>query len=579
MDEKGIKFLPTTTKPRPRMPKVGWRRSVSDRIPARLVLYFLSWSGFLVSFMMRNDINFALVAMVRDSSSNSSVNGHCAPSSMAALVGSSPSAVTNGNFSESLLLGNFTANGDDDVGAGIDLLMGADVVAERRDENLYGNFDWDSTVQAVIKGSFYWCYVLSQVAGGVATQYFGTKSVFGWSQFFTAACSLCIPYASDIHYGVVILLRSIQGFASGLTWPAMYAIVGYWIPPVERSRFMSSFQGFSIGIGLTYPLCGFIIAHFGWRLVFYTTGTIGMIWCLFWYLLAFNTPQEHPRITPEELEYIELNVSEDIKNGQGMKVPWKKIFTSMPVYAIGLTTFGRIWVHYTFIMSGPEYMQKILCFDIQQNGLLSGTPFLCSYLSSVLFCYIADILVHKQLMTLTNVRKLFTALSQIVPGVLVLLVGYLGYNIVTVLVLWFVAVTFITASYAGAMANIVDIAPNLAGPVLAFAQTIHMTASFLQPLVTGVMVTDAQNLNQWLHVFGVSSVVAISCYLVFQFFGTAEIQPWNYPVPDPEVCSTDDSAVIANQPMLKVSSVSGAGFKYNRSGGVDDDDENDSSDN
>lgn len=23
----------------------------------------------------------------------------------------------------------------------------------------------------------------------------------------------------------------------------MYAIVGHWIPPVERSRFMSSFQG------------------------------------------------------------------------------------------------------------------------------------------------------------------------------------------------------------------------------------------------------------------------------------------------------------------------------------------------
>lgn len=34
-------------------------------VPARFVLYFLSWSGFLVSFMMRNDINFALVAMVK----------------------------------------------------------------------------------------------------------------------------------------------------------------------------------------------------------------------------------------------------------------------------------------------------------------------------------------------------------------------------------------------------------------------------------------------------------------------------------------------------------------------------------
>lgn len=33
-------------------------------VPARLVLYMLSWSGFLVSFMMRTDINLAIVAMV-----------------------------------------------------------------------------------------------------------------------------------------------------------------------------------------------------------------------------------------------------------------------------------------------------------------------------------------------------------------------------------------------------------------------------------------------------------------------------------------------------------------------------------
>jgi len=34
-------------------------------IPARVVLYFLSFSGFLVSFMMRTDINIAMVAMVK----------------------------------------------------------------------------------------------------------------------------------------------------------------------------------------------------------------------------------------------------------------------------------------------------------------------------------------------------------------------------------------------------------------------------------------------------------------------------------------------------------------------------------
>jgi hypothetical protein len=62
----------------------------------------------------------------------------------------------------------------------------------------------------------------------------------------------------------------------------------------------------------------------------------------------------------------------------------------------------------------------------------------------------------------TNAFATFVS-AQIVPGLLVLAIGYLGCNITLVLIAWFCAVTLITASYAGAMASVVDIAPNLAG--------------------------------------------------------------------------------------------------------------------
>ena len=39
---------------------------VFGQVPARMVLYMLSWSGFLVSFMMRTDINLAIVEMVKE---------------------------------------------------------------------------------------------------------------------------------------------------------------------------------------------------------------------------------------------------------------------------------------------------------------------------------------------------------------------------------------------------------------------------------------------------------------------------------------------------------------------------------
>ncbi|XP_046407237.1 sialin-like isoform X2 [Ischnura elegans] len=480
-------------------------RRLHEFIPARVVLYFLSFSGFLVSFMMRTDINLAIVAMVR--LSPSSANDVLSAADNMTFVENTSIATT---AASTAYCENYYADSSSNV-------------TEAATEE--GEFDWDSPTQSAILGSFYWCYILSQVVGGVLTQHFGTKAVFGGSQLITALCSLLIPYGAGIHFSVLIVLRSIQGIASGLTWPAMYAIVGHWIPTSERSRFMSSFQGFSFGIGLTYPLVGFITANFGWRVVFYVTGSIGVLWCVIWWLLAFDSPASHPRISPAEREYIESHVG----NTVSMPVPWRSIVTSLPVWAIAITTFGRIWVHYTFIIPGPMYMKTVLGFSIQTNGLLSGAPFLCSYLSSVLFCYVADVLVTRNCLSLTNVRKLFTAMSQVVPGILVVIIGYLGCNIALVVLTWFVAVTLITASYAGAMASIVDIAPNLAGPILAFAQTIHMTASFLSPLAAGFLTQENQNLEQWRKVFGVTSVVAITTYIMFQIFGTADIQTWNYP--------------------------------------------------
>ncbi|EDV98871.1 vesicular glutamate transporter 3 isoform X1 [Drosophila grimshawi] len=462
--------------PRKSVESISYHSRLGDKIPARLVLYFLSWSGFLVSFMMRNDMNFALVAMIRNGTETQQ---------------------DNSSFSYSLNMGG----------------------ASEEDA---------SKVKSVIISSFYWCYVLSQVVGGIATQAFGTKCVFGWSQLATALCSLLMPLAAEVHYAVVIFLRSIQGFASGLTWPAMYAIVGYWIPLTERSRFMSSFQGFSIGIGLTYAICGFIINTFGWPLVFYTTGLLGIGWCILWYTLAFNTPQEHPRITKEELNYIELNVGEDVLKASTMKVPWAQIFRSLPVWAIAITTFGRIFVHYVFIVSGPTFMKHILKFEYDTNGILSGMPFIFSYLSSVLFCYIADKLLLHNILGMTNVRKLFTALSQIIPGLLILCIGYIE-NIIILLTIWFIAVIFITASYAGAMANIIDLAPNYghSGAVLAFCQTIHMSASFLSPLTAGFLVTKEDSIDQWRIFFVVSGIISVVTYIFYQIFGTAEIQSWN----------------------------------------------------
>lgn len=36
-------------------------------------------------------------------------------------------------------------------------------------------------------------------------------------------------------------------------------------------------------------------------------------------------------------------------------------------------------------------------------------------------------------------------------------------------------------------------------------------------------------IDQWQAVFGSTAVIAICTYIMFQIYGTADIQPWNYP--------------------------------------------------
>lgn len=45
----------------------------------------------------------------------------------------------------------------------------------------------------------------------------------------------------------------------------------------------------------------------GWPSVFYVFGGLGTLWGIPWFLLVYNLPEHHPRISPSELEYIQAH--------------------------------------------------------------------------------------------------------------------------------------------------------------------------------------------------------------------------------------------------------------------------------
>lgn len=61
-------------------------------------------------------------------------------------------------------------------------------------------------------------------------------------------------------------------------------------------------------------MCGFLIASLGWESVFYVTGVIGIIWSVTWFLLVFDSPSQHPRISAEERHFIESAIGTTTTN-------------------------------------------------------------------------------------------------------------------------------------------------------------------------------------------------------------------------------------------------------------------------
>lgn len=82
-------------------------------------------------------------------------------------------------------------------------------------------------------------------------------------------------------------------------------LMAMWAPPDEKGKFTSALVGGAIGTVTTWPLAGWLIEAFGWEFAFYVPAILAGVFTLAWFFVTFASPASHPRIAPEEKEYIE----------------------------------------------------------------------------------------------------------------------------------------------------------------------------------------------------------------------------------------------------------------------------------
>lgn len=121
-----------------------------------------------------------------------------------------------------------------------------------------------------------------------------------------------------------------------------------------------------MGISFTNLTGGLIIDRFGWPFVFHGTGIMCIIFVVLWWPNVYDTPQKHPRISKEELEYIEKHiVPSDNENKVSHPTPWLEIAKSMPFWALNLMFFAMHWFNVTLATQTPAYFDTVHSVNIK----------------------------------------------------------------------------------------------------------------------------------------------------------------------------------------------------------------------
>jgi len=239
--------------------------------------------------------------------------------------------------------------------------------------------------------------IFQTVAGRLADRY-GARRVLTagviWWGVFTAVTAL-VP--ADIAGALLmfVIVRFLLGAGEAVIYPSANQFVARWIPVGERGLANGwIFAGVGAGAGLTPPLITYIMIHHGWRSSFLFCSLIGFLAAAVWFIAARDTPEQHPRVSPEELRTIESGLTSSstsslpatplvtkaepssLKQPSRVLVPWRYVLRSKEILAVTISYFCYGYVAWIFFSWFYRYLAKVRGLDLKTSAFYSMLPFI-----------------------------------------------------------------------------------------------------------------------------------------------------------------------------------------------------------
>jgi ACS family hexuronate transporter-like MFS transporter len=217
-----------------------------------------------------------------------------------------------------------------------------------------GEFSWSEADYGYIVTAFQVAYALGLVTTGRFLDRFGTRIGYMWAIVIWSIAGMAHAAAR----GVVgfAAARFALGLGESANFPAAVKSVAEWFPKKERAFATGLFNsGSTIGAIIAPLIVTAISLSMGWKWAFIITGLLGFIWLFFW-ILWYRIPENHPKISKAELLYINQDATDA---GSNTSIRWIDLIRFKQTRAICFTRFISDWVWWFFLFWIPDYLNKV----------------------------------------------------------------------------------------------------------------------------------------------------------------------------------------------------------------------------
>ena len=255
--------------------------------------------------------------------------------------------------------------------------------------------------------AFLLAYTFTYVIAGRLTDWLGARismALFvGW---WSIADALTAFSTSAMSLG---FFRFLLGVGEPGNYTAAPKAVSEWFAPREQGLVIGLYTaGATLGATLAPPLIAFAALHFGWRLAFVFTGSLGLVWLAFW-LGMYRTPAavRAPDSSP------------------AIAHPWKTALHRAETWRllIGRLLTDPVWYFYLFWF--PKYLTDARHLSLTAVGRTAWVVYLAADLGCLAAGYFSAVFIGKgmapawtrvTLMAISALLLPFSALVAIAPS-------------------------------------------------------------------------------------------------------------------------------------------------------------------